>query len=99
MDPGDSQFPTGAARNDAGLITGANGEVGHALILSLHERGDHHIVAIDLRELDAHLKPYATGAFVGDICATFLPARPLSQFRSPRIFHLAPHVDPLATHE
>lgn len=89
MDPGDSQFPTGASRNDAILITGANGEVGHGLIKALHERGDAQIIAIDIREVDAHLKPMLTDAFVGDICDTFLLARLLSMYRITQIFHLA----------
>lgn len=89
MDPGDSQFPTGASRNDAILITGANGEVGHGLIRALHARGDAQIIAIDIREIDSHLKPMVTDAFVGDICDTFLLARLLSMYRITRIFHLA----------
>ncbi|MEM1166452.1 MAG: NAD-dependent epimerase/dehydratase family protein [Planctomycetota bacterium] len=80
---------TGERRSNAVLITGANGEVGHGLIRALAESGHADIVAIDLRELDASLRPFVREAFVGDICDTFLLGRLLAMYEIDAIYHLA----------
>ncbi len=79
----------GLRRTTATLITGAGGEVGHGLIRALHERGDRRVVALDIRELDASLRPLCHEAYVGDICDSALLGRLLAMYEITEIYHLA----------
>ena len=47
------------------LVTGANGEIGHALIARLAARGSHPVVALDLNPLDRVLAPRVVREFTG----------------------------------
>jgi nucleoside-diphosphate-sugar epimerase len=49
------------------LVTGANGEIGHALIAHLARNGDTQIVALDLQPLDDNLASLCDRMVVGDI--------------------------------
>ncbi|MGQ9909384.1 MAG: NAD-dependent epimerase/dehydratase family protein [Candidatus Flexifilum sp.] len=70
------------------LITGANGEVGHGLIVQLAERG-HTLLALDIHPLDDDLRPYVHMAIVGDILDDSLLERLQSRYAIHTIFHLA----------
>jgi threonine 3-dehydrogenase len=72
------------------LITGANGEIGHGLIryFAGHHNGES-IVALDLRELDAHLRPFCAAGLVGDILDENLLQRLVSEYEIHAIYHLA----------
>lgn len=70
------------------LITGANGEVGHGLILKLAERG-HTLLTLDIHALDADLQPYVHTAITGDILDDSLLERLQSRYEIRAIFHLA----------
>lgn len=71
------------------LITGANGEVGHGLIARLTERGEHDILALDLRPLDEALRPLVHVHIAGDILDSDLLERLMSEYEISMIFHLA----------
>lgn len=72
------------------LITGANGEIGHALILHLAQQMPHvGILALDIRALDAELTPYVETAMVGDILDTVLLQRLMSEYEIQTIYHFA----------
>lgn len=71
------------------LITGANGEIGHGLISRLAERSDVRIVALDLHELDASLKPNVHRAVTGDILDTALVESLSATYNFDTIYHLA----------
>ncbi|MEM9084021.1 MAG: NAD-dependent epimerase/dehydratase family protein, partial [Planctomycetota bacterium] len=81
-------YHTGDRRQQAILITGANGEVGHGLIRALADR-DEALVAIDLREIDPELRPLVQETFVGDICDTFLLGRLMAMYEITEVYHLA----------
>lgn len=80
---------SGQSRNPATLVTGANGEFGHGLIRALHAAGDHDIVALDVRDLDASLRPFCRDVFVGDIVDEQLLTRLLATYEINTIYHLA----------
>jgi len=71
------------------LITGANGEIGHALIEYFAERNDHDIVAIDLSPMDEPLRPKCQATHVGDILDNDLLQRIISEYEIHAIYHLA----------
>jgi threonine 3-dehydrogenase len=71
------------------LVTGANGEIGHGLIERLSEKGLEDILALDIHELDAKLRPRCAHAIVGDILDQNLLGRLVSEFEITTIFHLA----------
>jgi nucleoside-diphosphate-sugar epimerase len=71
------------------LITGANGEVGHGLITYLAEKGERDILALDVNELDANLRPLVKTTIVGDILDTTLLVRLMSEYEISAIYHLA----------
>lgn len=84
-----SGSPHGGRRSTAVLVTGANGEVGHGLIRALHAAGRRDLVALDIREVDADLRPLCMDAHVGDICDGALLGRLLAMYEIREIYHLA----------
>lgn len=71
------------------LITGANGEIGHALIEHFADQNDHDIVAIDLTLMDEPLRPKCLATHVGDILDNDLLQRIISEYEIHAIYHLA----------
>ncbi|MCX8103576.1 MAG: NAD-dependent epimerase/dehydratase family protein [Candidatus Bipolaricaulota bacterium] len=71
------------------LVTGANGEIGHGLITRLAEQGNVRILALDIHELDATLKPKVHRAVVGDILDTALLESLSATYNFDTIYHLA----------
>lgn len=80
---------SGGQRNPAILITGAGGEIGHGLIQTLHAQGRRDVVALDLREMDAALKPLCRDTLIGDITDAALLERLIALFEIDTIYHLA----------
>ncbi len=76
-------------RKKVTLITGANGEIGQALIKHLAQHGNTNILAIDIRPLDAPLKAMCHTAIEGDILDTRLFERLVSEYAITEIYHLA----------
>lgn len=70
------------------LITGAAGEIGQALIRSLSEPGDNHLLTLDLDPLPDELEGLSTHV-VGDILNGKLFARLVTEYEFDLIFHLA----------
>ena len=70
------------------LITGAGGEIGHALVARLAEAGAS-IVTLDIRPLDPQLGRLVHREFVGSITDRGLLERVMAEFEVDRIFHLA----------
>ncbi len=71
------------------LITGANGEIGHGLIDHFGRRGDHDILALDLKPLDESLCAACVASIVGDILDDNLIQRIVSEYEIHAIYHLA----------
>ena len=71
------------------LVTGANGEIGHALIARLAARGSHPVVALDLNPLDRALAPLVAREFTGSTLDRNLLERILAEFEVDLVFHLA----------
>ncbi|MGH7456208.1 MAG: NAD-dependent epimerase/dehydratase family protein, partial [bacterium] len=71
------------------LITGANGEMGHGLITRLAAEGKHHIIALDIRPVDASLQPHCDATIVGDILDQRLLERLQSEYEIHCVYHLA----------
>jgi threonine 3-dehydrogenase len=70
------------------LITGAGGEIGHALVTRLAAT-DAHIITLDINPLDATLARLVKREFTGSITERDLLERMLSEFEVDRVFHLA----------
>ena len=70
------------------LITGAGGEIGHALVSRLAAT-DARIITLDLNPLDATIGPLVTREFIGSITDVNLLDRMLAEFEVERVFHLA----------
>jgi nucleoside-diphosphate-sugar epimerase len=77
------------ARRPVALVTGAGGEMGHALIHRLAETGDVDVVALDVRPLDPDLAHRCAAVRVGDVLDRRLLDRLTSEFEIATIFHLA----------
>jgi threonine 3-dehydrogenase len=75
-------------RKPVTLVTGANGEIGHALVHRLAAAG-RSVVTIDIAELDPRLIPVVHRAFTGSVTDTALLERVLAQFEIDLVFHLA----------
>ena len=75
-------------RKPVTLVTGANGEIGHALVHRLAAAG-RSVVTIDIAELDPRLVPVVHRAFTGSVTDTALLERVLAQFEIHLVFHLA----------
>jgi nucleoside-diphosphate-sugar epimerase len=76
-------------RKQAIMITGANGEIGNALINALHDKPNVDIVAVDLRPLEKPMRPKVRGWHIGDILDQQLMQRLVSEYEVTTIFHLA----------
>jgi nucleoside-diphosphate-sugar epimerase len=70
------------------FITGASGEIGHALLHQL-ARQDASIVTLDVNPLDATLAPLVRREFRGSITDGSLLERILAEFEVTCVFHLA----------
>ncbi len=71
------------------LITGANGEVGHGLIIYLCEHTDARIVATDIQPLDESLKLHCSEVLQGDILDPALLDKLANRYSFSTIYHLA----------
>ena len=71
------------------LITGANGEIGHALVANLVEQRRQGVVSLDVNALDPHVARLVHREFTGSILDANLLERILSEFEVDLIFHLA----------
>jgi threonine 3-dehydrogenase len=91
-------------RKPVALVTGANGEIGHALIARLAAQG-RELVTIDVAGLDERLQPLVRRAFTGSITDGPLLERILAEFEVDLVFHLAALLStrseftPLAAHQ
>lgn len=70
------------------LITGASGEVGHALIKHLAKDGGNHLLTLDLRPPDAEIAPLVTHV-QGDLLNKILLTRLVSEYEIDAVYHLA----------
>ena len=70
------------------LITGASGEVGHALLKALAEQGNSRLLTLDLHALPADTAGLATHV-EGDLLDEFLLSRLVSEYEIDVIYHLA----------
>ena len=75
-------------RKSVVLITGAGGEIGHALVRGLSER-EARIITLDVNPLDAAVAPFVRREFIGSITDTGLLDRVLAEFEVDCVFHLA----------
>jgi threonine 3-dehydrogenase len=75
-------------RKSVVFITGAGGEIGHALITGL-AKDEASIVTLDISPLDPKLAPLVTREFTGSILDTSLLDRILAEFEIDTVFHLA----------
>jgi threonine 3-dehydrogenase len=71
------------------LITGANGEIGHALVANLAEHRKLAVASLDVNALDPRMSPLVRREFTGSILDTSLLERILAEFEVDLIFHLA----------
>jgi len=70
------------------LVTGAGGEIGHALVARFAER-DAAIITLDVNPLDRSVARSVAREFTGSICDTSLLERILAEFEVDCVFHLA----------
>lgn len=77
------------ARKPVVLVTGAGGEMGHALIPRLAETGAYDVLALDVRGIDPELARGAAATMAGDILDRHLLERLVSEFEIHAVFHLA----------
>ena len=71
------------------LISGANGEIGHALVGNLAQQQKRAVVSLDVNPLDPQIARLVYREFTGSILDTTLLERVLSEFEVDLIFHLA----------
>jgi threonine 3-dehydrogenase len=71
------------------LITGANGEIGHALVVNLAQQRNLAVVALDINALDPRLARLVQREVTGSILDHNLLERLLAEFEIDLIFHLA----------
>jgi nucleoside-diphosphate-sugar epimerase len=71
------------------LITGANGEIGHALVANLVQQRSQAVVSLDVNALDPQIAKLVHREFTGSILDTNILERILSEFEVDLIFHLA----------
>jgi nucleoside-diphosphate-sugar epimerase len=77
------------ARRPVVLVTGAGGEMGHALIHRLADAGTFEVLALDVRPLDPESTRRCAAARVGDILDRHLLDRLMAEFEIAGVFHLA----------
>jgi nucleoside-diphosphate-sugar epimerase len=70
------------------LITGAGGEIGHALVTRFAER-EPAIITLDVNPLDHAIGSLVTREFTGSICDTSLLERMLAEYEVDCVYHLA----------
>jgi nucleoside-diphosphate-sugar epimerase len=70
------------------LVTGAGGEIGHALVARFAER-QAAIITLDVNPLDRSVARSVAREFTGSICETSLLERMLAEFEVDCVFHLA----------
>jgi nucleoside-diphosphate-sugar epimerase len=75
-------------RKSVVLITGAGGEIGHALVRGLAE-SDSSIITLDVNPLDSKVAPFVRREFTGSVTDTNLLDRILAEFEIEYVFHLA----------
>src|SRR5262245_34596629 len=75
-------------RKSVVLITGAGGEIGHALVTRLAAT-EAAIITLDVNPLDARLAPLVRREFTGSITDRDLLDRILAEFEVDCVFHLA----------
>jgi len=86
------------------LITGAGGEIGHALVAQLSQ-AETGIITLDVNPLDPKLAPLVRREFLGSITDSNLLDRMLAEFEVDCVFHLAALLStrseftPLAAHQ
>ena len=76
-------------RKRAILITGANGEMGHGLITTLHAQKNVNIVALDLNPLDHAISGFAHEELIGNIIDLGLIDQLNGEYEFDAIYHLA----------
>lgn len=76
-------------RKRAILITGANGEIGHGLISSLHQKHEQNIIALDLQPMDPKITGYLKEGIVGNILDKNLLEQINGEYAITEIYHLA----------
>ena len=76
-------------RKPATLITGANGEMGHGLITTLHEKNYRNIVAMDLNQPDDSITSYCSEEIIGNILDVDLIDQLNGEYEFDTIYHLA----------
>ena len=74
-------------RKSVVLITGAGGEIGHALVRGLADTSS--IITLDVNPLDAKVSPFVRREFTGSIMDTNLLDRILAEFEVDCVYHLA----------
>ena len=75
-------------RKKVTLITGASGEVGHALVEALAEQGNTALLTLDIKPLPGDIAHLATH-IEGDILDQVLLSRLVSEYEIETIYHLA----------
>lgn len=75
-------------RKRVALITGASGEVGHALVKALANQDDSHLLTLDLHALPEDIASLATHV-EGDLLDEYLLSRLVSEYEIDVIYHLA----------
>jgi threonine 3-dehydrogenase len=70
------------------LVTGAGGEIGHALVSRFAESGAP-IITLDLNPLEPSLARHVRREFTGSICDTSLLERMIAEFEVDCVYHLA----------
>ena len=76
-------------RRPVTLITGAAGEIGHALIHRFSEDSSQGLVTIDLEPLDGAIRSHVSRAFTGSILDRNLLDSIQAEYAVGRVFHLA----------
>src|SRR5690349_7660708 len=71
------------------LITGANGEIGRALIRRLAEEGRYDVVTLDLVPIAEPLRPLCAASYAGNIMDKYLLDEIVAHHDADVVFHLA----------
>src|SRR5579883_1593442 len=71
------------------LVTGANGEIGRALLRTLAARGGFEVVTLDLTPLPDELRPCVAASYAGSVMDRDLLAQIAAHHEIDLVFHLA----------